>query len=154
MENIDFKKIATVSAADLNAAGAVNSDICYNFMAGKVDKDIRRAVDQCTSKDSSPLKNLLPNLGKNEHTAIKKLCSVSAAVIAKAWTQRMEGQKVQTTPRLQTLSAAVFKKDKGDKPSFKDMFLAVWAEQSNKNDPALRAYYDLAIEAGWNPDAA
>jgi hypothetical protein len=153
MENINVKNVATVSAADLNAAGAVNSDICYNFMAGKVDKDIRKAVDQCTDRSSAPLEALLPNLGKNERTAIKKLCSVSAATIAKAWNAKMDGAKVQTTPRLQTLAAAVFAKTT-NKPSAKDAFLAVWADESRKTDPAMRAYYDLAIEFGWNPDAA
>ena len=141
-----YSSVATVKHAELDAAGQTNAAFAYNVLAGKMDKAIVKAAQDCeTVGDSSPLKELMPHLNKNEYTYIRKLASVEPRTIRAAWERKQATAKRATEPTLSGLLAAL----KGKRPqteSFKAQFVKAY-EAAKSDEELSKLMHALYVEA-------
>ena len=138
-----YSSVATVKHAELDAAGQTNAAFAYNVLGGKIDPAIVKAAQDCeTVGDSSPLKELMPHLNKNEYTYIRMLASVEPRTIRAAWERKQAKAKRETLPTLSGLVAALKTKPAQPRTDWKALFVAAY--ESENRDKAL---HDLYVDA-------
>ena len=138
-----YATVATVKHQELDAAGQTNTAFAFNVLAGKMDKAIVKASQSCdVIGNSSPLKELMPHLNKNEYTYIRMLASVEPRTIRAAWERKQAKAKRETLPTLSGLVAALKTKPAQTRTDWKALFVAAY--ESENRDKAL---HDLYVDA-------
>jgi hypothetical protein len=142
-----YSSVATVKHAELDAAGQTNAAFAYNVLAGKMDPAIVKAAQDCdTVGDSSPLKELMPHLNKNEYTYIRKLSTYEPRSIRAAWERKQATAKRATEPTLSGLLAALKGKRTQSTKSFKTLFVEAY-EAAKSDEELSKLMHALYVDA-------